>query len=65
MPEAVVKMHTDTSTGQPIFVYEYVDSRSDSVILQIPSEQMLSLVQEIRQRLKDVNFTGIGNTVRE
>lgn len=47
----VVKVHSDNSTEPPILVYEFVDSRSDSVIVQIPSEQMISLVQEIRQRL--------------
>lgn len=49
--QQVVKVHSDNSTEPPILVYEFVDSRSDSVIVQIPSEQMLSLVQDIRQRL--------------
>lgn len=47
----VVKVHSDDSMEPPILVYEFVDSRSDAVVVQIPSEQMLSLVQEIRQRL--------------
>ena len=49
--QQVVKVHSDNSTVPPILVYEFVDSRSDSVIVQIPSDQMISLVQEIRQRL--------------
>ena len=49
--QQVVKVHSDNSTEPPILVYEFVDSRSNSVIVQIPSEQMLSLVQDIRQRL--------------
>jgi len=50
--DEVVKVHSDTSTGSPILVYEYVDSRSGSLVFQIPSEQMLNLVQDIRQRLQ-------------
>ncbi len=49
--QQVVKVHSDNSTEPPILVYEFVDSRSNSVIVQIPSQQMLSLVQDIRQRL--------------
>lgn len=49
--QQVVKVHSENSTEPPILVYEFVDSRSNSVIVQIPSEQMLSLVQDIRQRL--------------
>src|SRR6266700_7069797 len=48
----VVKVHSDTSTGSPILVYEFMDSRSGSVVFQIPSDQMLNLVQDIRQRLQ-------------
>jgi hypothetical protein len=33
-------------------VYEFVDSRSGSLVFQIPSAQMLNLVQDIRQRLE-------------
>ena len=45
-------MHSDTSTGSSIMVYEFVDSRSGSLVFQIPSAQMLNLVQDIRQRLE-------------
>jgi hypothetical protein len=48
----VVKVHSDTSTGSPILVYEFVDSISGSLVFQIPSDQMLNLVQDIRQRLQ-------------
>ena len=48
----VVKVHSDTSTGSPILVYEFVDSRSGALVFQIPSAQMLNLVQDIRQRLQ-------------
>ncbi len=50
----VVKVHSDTSTGSPILVYEFVDAISGSVVFQIPSDQMLSLVQDIRQRLQQI-----------
>ena len=48
----VVKVHSDTTTGSPILVYEFMDARSGSVVFQIPSDQMLNLVQDIRQRLQ-------------
>lgn len=48
----VVKVHSDTTTGTPILVYEFLDSNSGAVVFQIPSDQMLSLVQDIRQRLQ-------------
>jgi hypothetical protein len=57
-PQEVVKVHSDDSTGMPIMVYQFVDSKSNSVILQVPSEQMLSLVQEIRQRLSEIASQG-------
>lgn len=50
--DEVVKVHADTSTGSSILVYEFVDSRSGSLVFQIPSAQMLKLVQDIRQRLE-------------
>jgi hypothetical protein len=50
--DEVVKVHSDTSTGSSIMVYEFVDSRSGSLVFQIPSAQMLNLVQDIRQRLE-------------
>jgi len=50
--DEVVQVHSDTSTGSPILVYEFVDSRSGSLVFQIPSAQMLNLVQDIRQRLQ-------------
>ncbi|MGB8061579.1 MAG: hypothetical protein WCF26_06780 [Candidatus Sulfotelmatobacter sp.] len=40
--------------GLPLPVYQFVDSKSGSVILQIPSDQMLKLVQDIRQRLQQM-----------
>lgn len=52
--EEVVEVHSDTSMGLPLPVYQFVDSRSGSVVLQIPSEQMLKLVQDIRQRLQQM-----------
>lgn len=48
----VVKVHSDTSSGSSILVYDFVDARSGSVVFQIPSDQMLNLVQDIRQRLQ-------------
>jgi hypothetical protein len=62
VPEDVVKVHTDTSTGQQIMVYEFVDPRSGAAIFQIPSKQMLSLVQGIRERLQQMaaNQPGVG-----
>jgi len=54
IPHEVVKVHSDTSTGSPIQVYEFVDARSGSVVFQIPSDQMLNLVQDIRQRLQQM-----------
>lgn len=54
MPEEVVEVHSDTSMGLPMPVYQFVDSKSGSVVLQIPSEQMLKLVQDIRQRLQQM-----------
>ena len=54
MPDVVVKMHSDTSMGLPMTIYQFVDSKSGSVVLQIPSEQMLKLVQDIRQRLQQM-----------
>jgi hypothetical protein len=48
----VVKVHSDTSSGSPILVYDFVDSRTGSLVFQIPSDQMLNLVQDIRQRLQ-------------
>ncbi len=50
--DEVVKVHSDTSTGSPILVYDFVDSKSGSLVFQIPSAQMLNLVQDIRQRLQ-------------
>jgi hypothetical protein len=52
IPAEVVKVHSDTSSGSPILVYEFVDAKSGSLVFQIPSDQMLSLVQDIRQRLQ-------------
>ena len=57
----VVKVHSDTSTGQSILIYEFVDSKTGSLVLQIPSEQMLGLVQEIRQRLQEMAASALGN----
>src|SRR5579864_5993150 len=54
IPQEVVHVHPDTSTGQQILVYEFVDSNSGSLIFQVPSEQMLNLVQEIRRRLEQM-----------
>ena len=54
VPEEVVKVHSDTSMEPPVLVYEFVDSKSGSLILQVPSEQMLNLVQGIRQRLQQM-----------
>ena len=48
----VVKVHVDTSSGSRILVYEFVDAQSGDLIFQIPSDQMLNLVQDIRQRLQ-------------
>lgn len=53
-PEVVVEMHSDTSMGLPMAVYEFIESKSGSVVLQIPSEQMLKLVQHIRQWLREM-----------
>lgn len=53
-PDAVVNVHPDTSTGQQILVYEFVNPKSGALIFQIPSEQMLNLVQVIRQRLQQM-----------
>ena len=50
--DEVVQVHSDTSTGSAILVYEFVDSKSGSLVFQIPSAQMLNLVQDIRQRLQ-------------
>ncbi len=54
MPQEVVEVHSETSMGLPLPVYQFVDSKSGSVILQIPSDQMLKLVQDIRQRLQQM-----------
>jgi len=62
VPEEVVQVHSDTSTGSQILVFDFVDSKSGSLIFQIPSEQMLNLVQDIRQRLQRMadKQTGLG-----
>ncbi len=60
VPEEVVEVHSDTSMGLPIAVYQFVDPKSGSVVLQIPSEQMLKLVQDIRQRLQQIEVRQSG-----
>jgi len=58
--DEVVEVHSDTSTGSPILVYEFMDSRSGSLVYQIPSAQMLHLVQDIRQRLQRMAANQLG-----
>ena len=55
-------MHSDTSMGLPMAVYQFVDSKSGSVVLQIPSEQMLKLAQDIQQRLQQIEDKKPGGT---
>lgn len=51
-PQEVVNVHTDTSTGEKILVYDFVDSQSGELIYQIPSQQMLDLARAIEQRFE-------------
>ncbi len=60
IPEEVVEVHSETSMGLPLPVYQFVDPKSGSVILQIPSDQMLKLVQDIRQRLQQMEVKQSG-----
>jgi len=43
-----VQLQRDSETGEP--VYRFVDRRTGSLIVQIPSDQMLNLIHVIQQQ---------------
>ena len=47
-----VRVHSDTSTGQSVLIHQFVDSRSGSLVFQVPSEQILGLMQAIQRQLE-------------
>ena len=46
-PAEEIKLQRDSSTGRQI--YQFIDSKSGLLILQIPSEQMLNFIHEVQQ----------------
>ena len=47
-PQEEVKVQRDMATGE--HVYQFIDGKSGSVILQIPTEQILDFIREIQQQ---------------
>lgn len=48
-----VRLQRDSETGEP--VYRFVDRRTGSLIVQIPSDQMLNLIHVIQQQLAQLS----------
>jgi len=58
-PQEEAKVQDDMATGEHL--YQFIDGKSGSVFLQIPSEQMLDLIHNIQQqpaRLTDKELAG-------
>ncbi len=57
-PETEVKVHPDNSTGVQVLVYQFLNTKSGSVVYQIPSEQLLGLMKTIQQQLQRLGSKG-------
>lgn len=53
-----VKVHPDNSTGAQVLIYEFRNSKSGSLVYQIPSEQILGLMRTIQQQLHRLTSQG-------
>ena len=56
-------MQRDPPTGEPL--YQFIDRRSGSLILQIPSEQMLNFMREIQQQWQQLTSKPAGKSAGE
>jgi hypothetical protein len=62
-PTEEVEMQRDPPTGEP--VYQFIDRRSGSLILQIPSEQMLNFIREVQQQWQQLTSKSAGKSTGE
>jgi len=63
VPTEEVEMQRDPPTGEPL--YQFIDRRSGSLILQIPSEQMLNFMREIQQQWQQLTSKPAGKSAGE
>jgi hypothetical protein len=52
-PEHDVKVQFDQSMNDGILIYQFLDKQSGSLVMQLPSTQMLSVVHEIQNELRE------------
>jgi hypothetical protein len=52
LPQHEVNVQWDTPMADYIMIYQYRDQQSGALILQMPNEQILSLVHQIQQMLQ-------------
>jgi hypothetical protein len=52
IPEDEVKVQWDTPMSDYIVIYQFLNQQSGSLILQEPSEQMLSVIHQIQELLR-------------
>ena len=62
-PTEEVKVQSDPLTGEQ--VYQFIDRKSGSLILQIPTEQMLNFIRDVQQQWDKLISTSVDKPAAE